>query len=133
MLLATGKSLRSICMDEKMPNTETVYNWILEDKDIEFSNNYVRARQIQAEMKFEEMEEVADGSFEDILGDDKSDSARINARKLQVDTKKWILSKMLPKKYGDKLDLTSGGDKLPQPILNVIPADNSNAEDKEPQ
>jgi len=132
-LLATGKSLRSICMDEKMPNTDTIYSWVLDETKKEFSDNYVRARMIQADQKFEEMEQIADESFDDIIGDDKSDSARINARKLQVDTKKWILSKMLPKKYGDKLDLTSGGDKLPQPILNVIPADNSNAEDKDPQ
>ena len=111
-----------------MPTTSTVYLWLLDNVDKEFSDNYVKARQMQADLKFEEMEEISDEAFNDIIGDDKSDSARINARKLQVDTKKWILSKMLPKKYGDKLDLTSGGDKLPVPIINL-----GGKEEKEPQ
>lgn len=36
--------------------------------------------------------------------------------RLRVDTRKFLMAKMKPKKYGDKVDLTSGGEKI-QPLL----------------
>lgn len=113
--LSNGESLRHICLDEDMPDASTVHRWVLEDRE-GFYKQYAKAREIQAEQLFEEINELADTSVTDIVGDDKSDSARVQARKLQVDARKWYLSKVLPKKFGDKLDLTSAGEKLPTPI-----------------
>ena len=36
----------------------------------------------------------------------------VHRDKLRTDVRKWMLSKMVPKKYGDKLDLTSEGEKI---------------------
>lgn len=130
--ISTGESVRSIERDENMPSGVTIYSWLLDEDKEEFLKHYSRARDTQAEVIFEEIIELADKSLEDIIGDDKSDSARVQARKLQIDARHWHLSKLRPKKYGDKLDLTSGGDKLPQPIINVN-RDNSAKEDNEPQ
>ena len=116
--LSKGESLRSICRDDAMPHIDTVYGWLLDGKHERFSAQYTHARQIQAELMFEELEELCDVSPQDIVGDDKSDNARVQARKLQVDTRKWILAKMMPKKYGEKLDLTSDGKQLPVNIVS---------------
>ena len=44
-----------------------------------------------------------------VVGNDKSDNARVQAVRVKIDTLKWIASKLKPKKYGDKLEL--GGDQ----------------------
>jgi len=36
----------------------------------------------------------------------------INRSKARIDTRKWIASKLKPKKYGHKIDVTTDGEKL---------------------
>jgi hypothetical protein len=116
--LALGESIRHITKDKHMPSSATIFNWLLDADKRPFLEQYATARNIQAENMFEELNELADLSVHDIRGDDKSDNARVQARKLQVDTRKWFLSKVLPKKFGDKLDLTS--DNKPLPLLHAL-------------
>jgi len=120
--IAQGESVRKIELDDKMPSGVTIYHWLLDGKHGLFLKQYAQARNIQSERLFEELQEIADGSDDIIRGDDKSDSARVQAKKLRVDTLKWRLSKLVPKKYGDKLDLTSDGKALPSPILGGVAA-----------
>lgn len=72
---------------------------------------------------FDELETIAD------LPDDKESPMR---SRLRVDTRKWYLSKVLPKKFGEKLDLTSDGKVLPTPILNGIHDNHSAKENPKP-
>ena len=69
---------------------------------------------------FEDMFDIADDSTDDFIqteGGRKLNSENIQRSKLRVDTRRWALSKMQPKKYGDKLDITSNGEKIePQQI-----------------
>ncbi len=67
---------------------------------------------MQAEVIAEETIEIADGAPGVIVGEDKSDNARVQAEKLRVDTRTWYLSVLKPKKYGNKVDLTSQGERL---------------------
>lgn len=124
--LMAGESLRRICFDEEMPNASTVHLWVLEDRE-GFSKKYARARDIQAENMFDEILDIADDGENDYMtitkGDrdyNVEDREVTNRSKLRVDSRKWYLSKVLPKKFGDKLDLTSDGKPLPQPILGGI-------------
>ena len=110
--LAAGESLRTICKDEDMPVQSTVHLWRLDETKKEFSEQYAIARASQAEVLFDQTLEIADETPDEIEGDDKSDNARVNANRLRVDTRKWYISKVLPKIYGDKLDLTSQGERL---------------------
>lgn len=114
--IAQSESVRSICKDEDMPSAASIFNWLLDGQHQTFLEQYETARNIQAELLFEELLEIADESQEIIVGDDKSDGARVQANRLRVDARKWYLSKVLPKKFGDKLDLTSDGKALPAPI-----------------
>ena|SRR3990167_6498412 len=126
--LSNGESLRNICLDKKMPDASTVHRWVLSGDFEDFYKQYARAREIQAENMFDEILDISDDGTNDYMAITKGDVTYnvedrevTNRSKLRVDTRKWYLSKVLPKKFGDKLDLTSGGDKLPTPILNVQP------------
>jgi hypothetical protein len=110
------ESLRSICRDEIMPSTGTVMRWVA--KHPEFQEQYRAAREAQVEVHHEEILEISDNCTDDvqmILGNaEEGELGRINhsavARaKLQVDTRKWIMSKMAPKKYGEKVQVENSG------------------------
>ena len=125
--IADGESVRNICLDEKMPSSSMIYRWLLKPQYREFREQYARSRDIQAEQMFEELLNIADDGANDYMTITKGkvsynieDKEVTNRSKLRVETRKWYLSKVLPKKFGDKLDLTSGGDKLPTPILSMV-------------
>lgn len=114
--MAHGESLRSICRDPKMPPDATVRGWVLDDWN-GFAAQYTRARMLQAERWAEEVLEIADDSSRDVAENDHGDNVtnheNIQRSRLRVDSRKWLLSKVLPKIYGDKLDLVhQGGVKL---------------------
>lgn len=90
-----------------MPSRQTIYDWLVKDKS--FLDQYESCRNLGYDEIFEELEEIADLTSDEIVGNDKSDGARVQARRLQVDVRKWYLSKVLPKKFGDKLDVMSDG------------------------
>lgn len=116
----THKSLKTICSPEDMPDVSTVLRWLADDKHEEFRNQYARAKEEQADLLVEEMIEISDDGTNDTIYTDKGameDKEWTGRSKLRVETRKWIASKLKPKKYGEKLDVTSGGEKLNQDIL----------------
>jgi len=88
--LAEGKSLRSICEADRFPTETAVRKWALEDRQ-GFSSQYARARQIQYERMADEVVDIADSATPEDY----------NPARLRVDARKWILSKVLPKVYGE--------------------------------
>lgn len=106
--LGGGESLRTICYDKDMPEARTVHYWLVDKSD--FFQQYARARDIQAEVLFDEILEIADKADEVVKsGAEKKSSAYSQNQRLRVDSRKWYLSKVLPKKFGDKVDVTSDG------------------------
>lgn len=130
--LAKGRSLRHICLSEDMPDAATVHMWVLTDRE-GFHKQYARAREIQAEVMFDEILEISDDGSNDymtkIVGNQEYETENkevTNRSRLRVDSRKWYLSKVLPKKFGDKLDLTSDNKQLPVPLLyGIKPKDES--------
>ena len=105
--LETGRSLNDIILhDPVMPKYSTFFDWVA--KDPELADKYAHAREIGSEKKIEEIEEIADEDYLPDMGG-KIDNAQVQARRLRIDTKKWILSKQFPKKYGDRVDLNHSG------------------------
>lgn len=107
-----------------MPNASTIHGWVLDDRE-GFHKQYARAREMQAEMMFDEILDIADDGSNDLMTITKGDVSYnvedrevTNRSRLRVDSRKWYLSKVLPKKFGDKIDVTSG-DK-PIPLLHVL-------------
>lgn len=105
-----GKSLRSICAQEGMPSKRTVMYWLRTRP--EFKDAYRTAQQERAECWIEEIIEIADDSSADFVKDEEGnqrvDHDHIQRSRLRVDTRKWIAAKMMPRLYGDKIDLTHG-------------------------
>lgn len=111
--IANGESLRDICKDGEMPNRATVHSWLLDTDKKEFYDQYEASCNIRAENMFDELEKIADNP------DDKESPMR---SRLRVDTRKWYLSKVMPKKFGDKVDLTSKGEKIEAALVQFIDA-----------
>lgn len=112
-LLEEGKSLRAACKELEL-NPSTILLWTKANP--EFSEQYARAREIGYLLRADEMVTIADTPMIGVETKIKPDGTRettegdmLGHRKLQIDTRKWMLSKMLPKIYGDKLELS--GDK----------------------
>lgn len=117
-LLAEGKSLRSVLRDNPdLPDMKTIFKWMREHEI--FLQQYARAKQEAADAMAEEILEIADDDSKDKV-EGKSDMGVIMRSRVRIDTRKWLMSKMKPKKYGDKLDLTTEGKALPTPILGDL-------------
>lgn len=109
--MANGESLIAICRSDHMPNRDTILAWANDDK--EFSGRYARAREALADFFLDQILEISDQSELDTEIDPESGNERTNHEviqrsKLRVDTRKWAMSKMAPRKYGDKI--LHGGD-----------------------
>lgn len=94
--LAEGESLRSICRGDDMPDKSTILRWL--EADDAFATKYARAREIATEGRVDEMVEIADD--QNVPADQK---------RHMLETRRWMASKLLPKKYGDKLAHEHGG------------------------
>jgi hypothetical protein len=93
-----------------MPSTTAVTKWLRDFP--EFRDQYVRARELQADAIFDECLDIADDSRNDWIlrnGERAPDTEAIQRARLRIDTRKWMAGKLRPKKYGDKLDLTHAG------------------------
>jgi hypothetical protein len=123
-LLAEGESLRRICQRPGMPNKSTVFRWLHEHQD--FCDQYAHAREVQAETLIEETLEIADDCI--------ADQAEVAKAKLRVDTRKWFITKVAPKKYGElvkqEIDHTSSdGSMSPAKIILVAGGQHDNSTD----
>jgi hypothetical protein len=115
--IVLGRSLKSILRDDDMPSINTFYDWI--ESDDKKMNQYARATKIRADFIFEEIIEIADDDSGDRkvnekTGEEVLDSEFVQRSRLKVDARKWAVSKMNPKKYGDKLDVdhTTKGEQM---------------------
>jgi hypothetical protein len=108
--IAGGKSLITICKDPAMPHIDNVRRWLLADD--KFKEMYNRARDEQADFYADEIIEISDGHYET--------PTEVQQARLKVDARKWIASKLKPKKYGDRVDLTSDGEKI-EPLVIYRP------------
>ena len=139
--LVNGESLIAICASDKFPAKKNVLHWLndgesfasekLEDLTpeqrlkVEFRNQYAHARQMQMELMADDILTIADDGHNDWMQkfyrDDSVwvENGEVTRRsQLRVDTRKWLMSKILPKKYGDKLEL---GGKIDSTInLTVV-------------
>lgn len=117
--LASGMTLREVCRDEEMPSEAAVRGWAIEDRE-GFSAQYARAREIGYQSMADELLEIADdGSNDWIERKNQNDETyvelnheHVQRSRLRVDTRKWMLSKALPKVFGDKL-IHSGDEENP--------------------
>lgn len=115
---ATRKATAFFKLDHLKHNT--VLKWI---SDFDYSDQYASACDTRSENIFEEILDIVDCEDHDMTVDENG-NPRVNhdviqRDRLRVDARKWMLGKMQPKKYGDKIDITSDGDKVNTTIINL--------------
>lgn len=124
-----GKSIQEICSADDMPAKSTVFKWL---NDIEgFSDQYAQAKELQAEQMAEEILHIADDGTNDFVTRKNKDGSdyvafdheHVQRSKLRVDARKWLMSKMLPKKYGDRQQIV--GDESAPLTVKIVKFDNA--------
>lgn len=109
-----GRALRNVLKDENMPSTSTFYQWL--DNDEVKAKQYARATEVRADIIFDDILAIADENTNDTSinenGIEVVNNDVIQRSRLRIDARKWVLTKLNPKKFGDKTDITSGGEKI---------------------
>ena len=93
--LTEGVSLRKLCAQPEFPTASTVYVWL--DRFPEFAERYARAREAATEDMLEDILEIAD-----------RDGLDPQEKRVRIDTRKWVMGRLKPKKYGDKQTVDVG-------------------------
>ena len=116
--LEAGETLSSICKDPAMPIYATVRLWNRDDTkrvaDISFADALKRSRQEQMWTWADEIVAICDVKLEG----DRKDPSLVQLARLQVDTKKFLMAKIAPQVFGDKMALSGGGEPIVVKIMN---------------
>lgn len=111
--ISSQKSIRKACEIAGI-STKTYMKWLSESEH--YAHAHARAMEERADSMFEDILNISDENGEDTRfiedGTEITNHDVIQRAKLRVEARKWMLGKMQPKKYGDKLDLTSDGEKI---------------------
>lgn len=111
-IATTRVGLATICKEEGFPVPSTVYLWLTQNAS--FSERYARAKEDQLQILEDEILEIADNTQLGVIVTDKGDGTTerkqadmIEHRKLRIESRKWLMGKLKPKKYGDKTTLSN--------------------------
>jgi len=115
-----GKSLLQASKGRMTPNT--FYELLKDETKLQ---RYARATDDRADLMADEILSISDNVGHDLVtlpdGREVVDNAVVQRDRLRVDSRKWLLAKLRPKKYGDKIDVTSDGEKIQQlPSVTII-------------
>lgn len=121
-----GFSVRRCLREEGMPSRETFFKWLREEEEKEgvkpMADQYARACKDRADLIFEDIMSISDATADDIIldkdGNEIVNHNVIQRDRLRVDSRKWMLGKMNPKKYNDKyIHVIEGGE---EPIKHAL-------------
>jgi hypothetical protein len=122
-LIAEGKSLRQVTEQPGMPSRRSVQYWLTRYPD--FREKYECAMMLCAEFWAHEIIEISDDSAGDFIisedGRRAVDHENINRSRLKVDSRKWLLSKLLPKRYGDRVTADVNVGPSPEALRAMSP------------
>lgn len=111
--IAGGETLSQICRDDYMPARSTIAGWVLDNYQ-NFSGKYARAKDLQLDYWADETIDIADDSSNDWI-ERETEKGRlvevpntelVQRARLRIDSRKWLLSKLKPERYGDSLKLS---------------------------
>ncbi|HEY6019479.1 MAG TPA: terminase small subunit protein [Candidatus Paceibacterota bacterium] len=138
--LIEGESLRSICRAEDMPSAAAVCRWLGQFET--FREQYARAREAQADTLADEIMDISDDGRNDWMERANKDGELIawqvngeavQRSRLRVDARKWLASKMAPKKYGEKIQSEVTGANGAPFVVQIVKFGETDAQDSDPQ
>ncbi len=120
-----GRALRNVLKDENMPSTSTFYQWL--DNDEVKAKQYARATEVRADIIFDDILAIADENTNDTSinenGIEVVNNDVIQRSRLRIDARKWVLSKLNPKKFGDKTIHSGDADNPIQTTFSILNID----------
>ena len=122
-IATSSKGLSKICENPLYPSFSTLFKWLSHKDKGEFVQLYARARENQADFLADEIIEIADDKSGDVIETDNGpiENREFSSRsRLKIDARKWVASKLKPKKYGDKVDVTSDNKAINQLDLSHL-------------
>lgn len=124
LIESEGLSLTKAC--ERLNTDHSHFGKVL-DSHPELVPDYMRARDKRAEKIIEEVIEIADDQSEDKIP--FYGAVKIKRDQLRIETRLKYLSTMYPKKYGNKIDITSDNEAL-KPSTIIVQLGNGKAPDE---
>ena len=109
-MIDKGKTVKKIC-EEIGQKRSTISRWLRKDHSEEYDNAIMERGQFMADKAEEILDEI------DLTGD-KADNAKVQAARLRIDTLKWFASKLMPRRYGDKIQHSGGDEPITIEIIN---------------
>lgn len=107
--VANGSNIKKACQNVGIDFT-TWCRWKQENETV--YNLYVKAREDKAEGLESEIDRIM------LLLEEKT--IEPSAANVLIQTLKWKLAKFYPKMFGEKLDLTSDGEKITAPSIPLV-------------
>lgn len=105
--LAEGNSLRSVLREEGMPSIGTFLRWVSERPEL--ADQYAHARALCIDAMAEDIIDIADTpqigqkTVSKASGLEITEGDMVEHRRLRIESRKWLLAKVAPKKYGDRI------------------------------
>jgi hypothetical protein len=119
--LQDGMSLVQICAADGMPSRGAVQWWVTNDHD-GFASRYARARETGLALLEDDLLSIADDGRNDtyvVDGEERTNHDVVNRSKLRLDARKWLLSKRMPKVFGDRVAMEHSGEVA----ISAVPDD----------
>ena len=123
--LQSGTSLRQVLKNDGMPSRTALYDWL--DKDVKFQERFARAMEMGDEVLEERKLEIASlrlietveesGYSGEAAFSKTTTRDNVQRSKLMIETINTILARRNPRKYGNKIDVTSAGEALAVPAI----------------
>ena len=121
--ISEGASVSSVLEPQDMPHRSTFHEYVAKTEGA--ADKYARACEERETRMFEQIEQIADDARNDFMEAKRKDGStdivfdreHVERSKLRIEARKWMLGKMRPKKYGDKLDVEHGGNL----VVNIAP------------
>ena len=112
-IATNSKGILKLCEDNShWPNRSTIFKWKLDNQS--FSDLYDKAKTTQLEVLYDDLISISDDTSQDLIENDKGkmvcNNEYVNRSRLKIDTRKWILERLAPKKFGTKQENTVSDD-----------------------
>jgi hypothetical protein len=107
--LSEGQSLRTICSDDRLPHRSTIFRWLAARPD--FAAGYAYAKEMGCEL-------IAETALEEALA---ATPATAQVERLRWDARRWHVSKLHPRRFGDKVQAELSGRNGSAVKLQAVP------------
>ena len=98
-----------------MPDNSTVLRWVSDRP--EFKSLYAAAMQIRVDSWCDDLLMIADAEGAQQSAGQAAEA--VQRDRLKIDTRKWLMARLAPKKYGDRMDMNLAAEVAVAPRIDL--------------